>query len=280
MLNLFLSILIGYALVLALCRIFESRLIFFPNYPDRLGGDWNPRGLGAQDVWLTADDGTKLHAWWIPNEAAKFTFLAFHGNAGNIADRATVYEFLRDTPANVLALEYRGYGRSEGTPSERGVYRVADAAYLYLVNTKGKDPKTIISFGQSLGSAVAAHLAAHHEVGGVVLEAPFPSASRVARKFYWFLPGVGLLLHSQFDTEKRLKAINVPVFIVHCNQDPVLPFQFGQEVYNAARSPKTFLEINGPCHEEASIIAPDNYRTALREFLSEIERRESTSGSK
>src|SRR6266436_1388177 len=81
---------------------------------------------------------------------------------------ATVYEFLRDMPVNVLALEYRGYGRSEGTPTERGVYRDADAAYLYLVNTKGKDPKTVISFGQSLGSAVAAHLAAHHEVGGVV----------------------------------------------------------------------------------------------------------------
>jgi fermentation-respiration switch protein FrsA (DUF1100 family) len=242
MFNLFLSILIGYALVLVFCRIFESRLIFFPNYPARLGGDWNPRGLGVQDIWLTADDGTKLHAWWIPNETAKFTFLAFHGNAGNIADRATVYEFLRDMPVNVLALEYRGYGRSEGTPSERGVYRDADAAYLYLVNTKRKDPKTIISFGQSLGSAVAAHLAARHEVGGVVLEAPFPSASRVARKFYWFLPGVGLLMHSQFNTEKRLKEISAPVFIVHCNQDSVLPFQFGQEVYNAVDPPRLSLK--------------------------------------
>src|SRR5467141_17311 len=267
------SIAIGYVLVLVLVRIFEPRLIFFPNYPGRLAGDWNPRGLPVEDVWLTSSDGTRLHAWWIPNEAAKFTFLAFHGNAGNIADRATVYEFLRNTPANVLALEYRGYGRSEGTPSERGVYRDADAAYLYLVNTRSIDPKTIVSFGQSLGTAVAAHLAAHHEVGGVVLEAPFPSASRVARKFYWFLPGVGLLLHSQFDTEQRLKAINVPVFIVHCNQDPVLPFQFGQEVYNAARSPKHFLGINGYCHEEASVIAPTQYRSALRKFLADIEKR-------
>lgn len=273
MFNLFVSILIGYVVVLALCRIFEARLIFFPNYPDRLGGDWNPHGLGAQDVWLTADDATKLHAWWIPNDAAKFTLLAFHGNAGNIADRATVYEFLRDTPANVLALEYRGYGRSEGKPSERGVYRDAEAAYMYLVKTKGKDPKTIVSFGQSLGTAVATRLAAHHEVGGVVLEAPFLSASRVARKFYWFLPGIGLLLRSQFDTEKRLKEINAPILILHCKQDPVLPFQFGQEVYNAARLPKTFLEINGQCHEEASVIAPDSYRAALRGFLSEIDKK-------
>jgi uncharacterized protein len=272
MFSVLVSVLIGYVLVLALCRIFESRLIFFPNYPDRLGGDWNPRGLGVQDVWLTAYDGTKLHAWWIPNDAAKFTFLTFHGNAGNVADRATVYEFLKGTPANVLALEYRGYGRSEGKPSERGVYRDADAAYEYLVNTRGKDPKTIVSFGQSLGTTVATHLAAHHKVGGLVLEAPFSSASRVARKFYWFLPGIGLLLHSQFDTGERLKEITVPIFILHCNQDPVLPFQFGQEVYGAARPPKEFLEINGQCHEEASVIAPENYRAALRAFLSNIER--------
>jgi hypothetical protein len=273
MFSLFVSVLIGYVLVLALCRIFEARLIFFPNYPDRLGGDWSPRGLGVQDVWLAADDGTKLHAWWIANDAAKFTFLALHGNAGNVADRAAVDEFLRDTPANVLALEYRGYGRSEGKPSERGVYRDAEAAYLYLVNKKGKDPKTIVSFGQSLGTAVAAHLAASHKVGGVVLEAPFLSASRVARKFFWFLPGISLLVHSQFDTKERLKEINAPILIVHCKRDPVLPFQFGREVYNAARGPKDFLEISSQCHEEASVIAPDNYRLALHGFLNNIERR-------
>jgi fermentation-respiration switch protein FrsA (DUF1100 family) len=259
--------------VLVLSRVFETKLIFFPNYPERLGGDWNPHGLGVQNVSLTADDGTKLHAWWIPNEAAQFTFLAFHGNAGNIADRATVYEFLKNTPANVLAVEYRGYGRSEGQPSERGLYRDAEAGYLYLVNTKGKNPKTIISFGQSLGTAVAAHLAAQHEVGGVVLEAPFPSASRVARKFYWFLPGIGLLLHGQFDTEERLKQARTPLLVVQCKKDPVLPLEFGQEVFNAARFPKDFLEINGQCHEEASVVAPENYRQALRAFLGNIARR-------
>jgi fermentation-respiration switch protein FrsA (DUF1100 family) len=278
--SLLVSILVGYLLVLALIRIFETRLIFFPNFPDRLGGDWNPRGLGVQDVWITADDGTRLHGWWIPSDTAKFTFLAFHGNAGNVADRATVYEFLKDMPANVLALEYRGYGRSEGRPSERGVYRDSGAAYAYLVNTKGKNPKTIVSFGQSLGTAVAAHLAAHHEVAGVVLEAPFLSASRVARKFFWFLPGTSLLVRSQFDTQERLKEINAPILIVHCKQDPVLPFQFGQEVYNEARPPKDFLEIKGQCHEEASVVAPDNYRMALRGFLNNIERRKSDSGSK
>jgi len=247
--------------------MFESRLIFFPNYPGRLDGDWHPRGLNVEDVWLTASDGVKLHAWWIPDNKARFTFLAFHGNASNVANRAPTYEFLHGTHVNVFALEYRGYGRSEGKPSEVGVYRDAEAAYEYLVNSKGIDRKAIISYGQSLGTAVATHLATHRQVAGVVLEAPFPSASRVAHKVFWFLPGVSLLARGQFDTQTWLKEIRAPILIVHCNQDPVIPFQFGQEVYAAALPPKNFLQINGYCHEESSLIAPTQYRTALQQFL-------------
>jgi hypothetical protein len=144
LLSYFLTILVAYLVVLLLVRMFESRLIFFPNYPGRLEGDWHPRALNVEDVWLTTSDGVRLHAWWIPDDQSRFTYLAFHGNASNIANRAPVYEFLRSTHANVFALEYRGYGHSEGKPSEAGVYRDADAAYEYLVNTKGIDRKAII----------------------------------------------------------------------------------------------------------------------------------------
>jgi len=267
-----LYILVAYVMVLVLVRVFERRMIFFPDYPGRLEGDWHPRALGPEDVWIDAADGTRLHAWWIPNASAKFTFLAFHGNASNIANRAPAYEFLRDTPGNVLALEYRGYGRSEGTPSEKGLYLDAEAAYQYLVNTKRLEPKSIISFGQSLGTAVAVHLGAHHTVGGVILEAPFPSASGVASKMFWFLPGLSLLVHGQFDTQSKLKQITAPILVVHCTQDPVLPFQFGQDVYSAAHSSKHFLEIVGICHEESSLVAPARYRTALQEFLTSLDR--------
>jgi len=270
LLSYLLTIVVGYLLVLALVRMFESRLIFFPNYPGRLDGDWHPRGPNVEDVWITASDGVKLHAWWIPGDKAKFTFLAFHGNASNIANRAPIYEFLRSAHANVLALEYRGYGHSEGKPSETGVYRDAEAAYEYLVNTRGTDPKAVISFGQFLGTAVAARLAARRQVAGVVLEAPFPSASRVAHKVFWFLPGVNLLVYGQFNTQVWLKQIHAPVLIVHCSQDPVIPFQFGREVYDAALPPKNFLQINGYCHEESSLIAPTQYRTALQEFLDSL----------
>jgi len=270
--NILLTILVGYVVALVLLRIFESRLIFFPDYPGRLEGDWHPGALPVQDVWLTASDGTKLHAWWIPHDQAKFTFLAFHGNAANITNRAPVYEFLRDTPANVFALESRGYGRSEGHASEAGLYRDADAAYQYLVATKAVDPKTILSFGQSLGTTVAAHLAAHRQVAGVILEGPFPSASRMAAKLFWFLPGISLLVHSQFDTQARLQEITAPLLIVHCTQDPVIPFHFGQEVFAAARAPKTFLPLNASCHEESSLLAPTQYRAALQKFLTTLDK--------
>jgi len=262
---------VAYVVLLVLVRVFERRMIFFPDYPGRLEGDWHPRALAPEDVWITASDGTKLHAWWIPKASAKFTFLAFHGNASNIANRAPAYEFLRDTPANVLALEYRGYGHSEGQPSEKGLYLDARAAYQYLVNTKGIAPQFIVSFGQSLGTAIAADLAAHQTVGGVILEAPFPSASRVASKIFWFLPGLSLLVHGQFDTQSKLKQITAPILTVHCTQDPVLPFEFGQEVYNAARSPKHFLQIRSSCHEESSLVAPAQYRTALQQFLASLD---------
>ncbi len=106
----------------------------------------------------------------------------------------------------------------------------AEAAYQYLVGTRVLDPKSIIGFGQSLGTTVAAHVAAHHTVGGLVLEAPFPSASRVATKIHWFPPGLGLLVRGQFDTKSNLKKVTAPVLVIHCTRDQVLAFEFGREV--------------------------------------------------
>jgi uncharacterized protein len=272
--SLAITIFVAYVIALVAVRLFESHLIFFPNYPGRLEGDWHPRTLPVQDVWLNSPDGTKLHAWWIPNEQAKFTFLAFHGNASNIANRIPTYEFLHGIPAGVFALEYRGYGHSEGTPSEAGMYRDADAAYQYLVNRSRIDPKKIVSYGQSLGTAVAANLAAHHTVAAVVLEAPFPSASRLSRKVFWFLPGIEFLVRGQLNTAAWLNQSVAPLLVVHCKEDPVIPYQFGRAVYDSAPSPKRFLDIDGPCHEESSLIAPTKYRAVLQDFLGDLERQQ------
>jgi uncharacterized protein len=260
----------AYLLILLIFRVFEHRLIFFPDYPSRLGGDWQPKGLAVEEVWLRATDGIKLHCWWIAGEGAEFTFVAFHGNASNMAARADVYRFLRALPANVLAVEYRGYGHSEGSPSEKGIYVDAQAAYDYLTRQRGIRPSRLISYGQSLGTAVAVDLAANRDVAGVVLEAPFPSARAVARRVYPFLPGLSLVVRSKFDTARKLASIRTPILIVHCARDLVLAFSLGEQVFAQARDPKFFWRVESECHEEASLVAPGEYRARLLAFLNGI----------
>ncbi len=262
-----------YLSILLLLRIFESHLIFFPDFPSRLAGDWHPAGLPVEDVWITAQDGAKLHAWWIPAEKGKFTFLAFHGNAGNISDRAYVDRFLHELPANVLAVEYRGYGKSEGQPGEKDFYLDAQAALRYLVEKRGIDPGTIISYGQSLGTAIATDLASKSKVGGVVLEAPFPSVAAMAKRAYWFLPGLSFLAGSQFDTKSKIAKIDAPLLLVQCTADPIIPPDLGRDVYAAAQSPKTLLQFDISCHEESALLAPAKYKAALQDFLAKTDQR-------
>jgi fermentation-respiration switch protein FrsA (DUF1100 family) len=258
---------VAYLFIILLVRFFENSFIFFPNFPGRLLGEWDPPGLAKEDVWLQTSDGVKLHAWWVPAAGAEFTFVCFHGNAANIANRADAYAFLRVLPANVLAVEYRGYGKSEGSPSEPGIYLDAQAAHDYLTRQRGIAPQRIIAHGQSLGTAVAVDLATQRALGGLVLEAPFPSAAAVARRVYFFLPGLTLVMRVKFDTARKLAALRVPVLVAHCRQDPVIAFSFGEQVFAAANEPKRFFAADAYCHEEIGLVAPEKYAPALREFL-------------
>jgi uncharacterized protein len=271
LLKLLIPLTIAYSAILLLVWLFGDRLIYFPDYPGRMSGDWQPEGLSIQDVWLRTADGVKLHSWWIPAEGAQFSFLVFHGNAANIANRTALYHFLRDLPANVLAVEYRGYGRSEGQPSEDGLYQDAEAAWEYAVHSRGISPNRIIAFGASMGTTVAVDLAAKRDVAGIVLVAPFASSKAVARRVYQFLPGSGFVVRSKFDTAAKLTHVRAPILIAHCTGDPVLPFALGEEVYHLAPKPKVFLRVEGSCHEEALLTAPAAYRSQLLSFLRQIE---------
>lgn len=272
------TIVLVYCAILLLIAVFENRLIYFPQIPGRLSGEWSPRGLPVEDVTLETQDGVKLHAWWIPQPGAQFTFIAFHGNAANIANRADVYRFLHALPANVLAVEYRGYGRSEGAPTEAGLYLDAEAAFEFVRRVHHIPEGRVISFGQSLGTAVAVDLAARHKVGALVLEAPFISARAVARRFYWFLPGVGVVLRSKFETGQKLQKVSARVLVVHCADDPVIPFAMGEQVYQQARMPKQFFRVNGYCHEEAALVDPAGYRAQLLELLQKVRDAEAPAG--
>ena len=259
------AVLVGLLLAVLLLRLFEDRLIFFP---DLFSEDVDPAraGVPVEDVFFTTSDGVRLHGWYSVAEGATHTILYFHGNAGNLAGRIDNIGFLRRLPANVLAVDYRGYGKSQGRPSESGVYRDAEAAYDYLTRQRRVPPEQLYVLGQSLGSAVAVDLASKRPVAGVILEAGFPSARRVAQEATW-IPGLGYLLRSKFDSARKLKTIRVPVLVAHCREDPVIPFKLGEELFAAAKEPKQFVAYDGGCHEPLYTADPDGYATKLRAFL-------------
>ncbi|MFQ5778212.1 MAG: alpha/beta hydrolase [Terriglobia bacterium] len=267
------AVLIGLLLAILLLRLFEERLVFFPN--QFATGEWDPaaHGVQAEDVYFTTSDGLRLHGWLAPTKEgwaseSTPTILYFHGNAGNLTNRIDNIGFLQQLGLNVLAVDYRGFGKSEGRPTEEGIYRDAEAAYDYLVRERGLPPERLVVLGQSLGVAVAVDLATKRKVAGLILEAGFPSARRVVARAMW-LPGLQYIIRSKFDSAAKLKQIRVPVLVAHCRQDSVLPFVLGEELYAAANEPKKFVPYPGDCHEPLYLADPADYAARLRNFLGE-----------
>lgn len=232
------------------------RSIYFPvRYPQ---GFWDQQSaLGARDVWLTASDGVRLHAWWKPVPGATLATLFLHGNAGNLSHRGYAFEALAAAGSSALVLDYRGYGRSEGTPTEAGLYRDAETAWQWL---RTQAPAIVIH-GESLGSAVAVELASRHPSAGLVLQAPFSSARDAAASV---IPGLGPLLVWGFDSTSRIPHIRAPLLILHGSRDEVIPIALGRKLFAAAAQPKQFWEVPGATHNDL----PDapGYTTRLRDF--------------
>ena len=259
-------LLVALLLVILLIRVFEDRMVFFPE-PAR-SSDQTPAqaGVKVEDVFLTTSDGVKIHTWWAETPGAQRTVLYFHGNAGNLSLRLPTIGWLQQLPANVLAVDYRGYGKSEGKPTEEGVYRDGEAAYDYLVREHKIPAEQIVVLGQSLGTTVAVDVASKKPVGAVILEAGFPSAKRVAQ-VAMRLPGVWLVMRSDFNSARKLKDVRTPVLVAHCRQDPVIPFALGEELYAAANQPNRFVAYQGDCHEPLYSADPRDYAARLRAFL-------------
>lgn len=244
-------------------RWMAANSVFHPmKYP---AGSWaDGRRIGAQDVELSASDGVRLHAWWIRTDAPLAT-LYLHGNAGNITHRAYLAPLIVESGSSLLLLDYRGYGRSEGKPTEAGIYQDADAGYEFL-RKQGFAPEQIIIHGESLGSAVAVELATRRRCAGVVLAAPFTSAAAVAATV---LPGLGRFLIGGFDSLRRVGEVSDPLLILHGDRDEIIPYELGQELYEAARPPKWLWTIQGATHNDLILVSGPEYTARLRRFYSE-----------
>jgi uncharacterized protein len=214
-----------------------DHFIFFP--------DQNvlPPPPGVLERWLTTADGVRLHAWHAVAPEGAPTLVWSHGNAGNIAGRSPVLQALAARGLGVLAYDYRGYGRSGGTPSEAGVYRDVEAAYDSLALPSSR----LVAFGESLGGAVSIHLATVRPCAAVVVVSTFTTMRDVARFHY----GVaGLLAGNGFDSLRRISGVHVPLLVAHGDEDEVVPYALGEALFAAAGEPKRFLPLPGAHHND------------------------------
>ncbi|MFC1902025.1 alpha/beta hydrolase [Chloroflexota bacterium] len=216
---------------------------------------------------ILTEDKVKLSGWFIPIEGASGVVLFCHGNAGNISHRLESIEIFHRLGLNVFIFDYRGYGRSEGKPSEIGTHRDVEAVWQYLVEERQVSPNRIVVFGRSLGGAVAAWLAHKYTPAILILESSFTSVPDIAGKLYPYLP-VRLLSRFKYNTAEYLDEVDAPVLIVHSREDETMPFSHGKRLFERARGPKEFLEISGT-HNEGFITSGKHYEEGLNAFISE-----------
>ena len=268
--------------LLTLIMAFEDKLIYFPTkYPDGVWAlpDARPaRGETfpqIEDCHFVASDGVKLHGWYcspllseaggsVP-VAAEMVLLWLHGNAGNISHRYEMIRAMMKLPVRVFIIDYRGYGKSEGKPTERGLYLDARAAWDYLVNQRGVSPDRIIIFGKSLGGVPAIDLATKVEPAGLIVQSSFTSASDMAASLLPFFPGA--LLQTKMDSVSKIQNVHCPKLFIHSPADEVVPYVLGRRLFEAAPEPKEFYDVKGSPHNSTYLIGGKPYFEALRRFL-------------
>jgi fermentation-respiration switch protein FrsA (DUF1100 family) len=259
-------ILLGVALLAWGCReALERSLIYVPSR--ELAGTPADFGLAYREVWFRAEDQVRLHGWLVPGRVP-LTLLWCHGNAGNISHRLDNIRAFHDRLGiGVFIFDYRGYGRSDGIPTEAGLYRDARAARDTLIRELGIPADRIVYFGRSLGAAVALDLALSYPPPALVLETPFLSVTTMANRV---LPGSGYLFKTRFDSLARVGRLQSPLLILHGDADEVVPFEHGRQIFQAAPQLKTFYTIRGAHHNDTYLVGGNDYWRAWKEFLGKV----------
>ncbi len=253
----------GLALVLFLL---QGQLIYYPNLPGReYLATPDQAGLPYESVTLSTPDGVRLDAWFVPAPDARGVVLYAHGNAGNISHRLDGIKLFRDMGLSVFIFDYRGYGKSTGAPSEEGTYLDAESAWQYLTQTRGIAPAHIVLFGESLGAAVAAHLAAQHQPGALVLASGFTSVPDLAADLYPFLPA-RWLARFRYDTRRTLQDVRAPVLVAHSREDEIIPYKHGVALYAAVQGPRQFLDLRGG-HNDLFFANSDVFAQGMGDFV-------------
>jgi fermentation-respiration switch protein FrsA (DUF1100 family) len=247
-------------------RWFEHRKVYVPSsLMTRHGRELRS---SCEDVYFAAADDVRLHGWFFPAEAnaarAQHVLLVLHGNTGNICGRLSFCEVWLQLGLNVFLFDYRGFGRSEGTPSEEGTYRDAQAAHKWVC-AKGFEPRNVIVLGKSLGGGVASELALREQVGGLILQSTFSNIPSVGAELFPWLP-VKRFHTIKYDTVSKLPRIRVPVLIMHSRRDQIIGYHHAERNLAAANDPKIFWEIYGN-HTGTLEAGASEYVKGLNSFL-------------
>ncbi|PZO37299.1 MAG: alpha/beta hydrolase [Pseudanabaena frigida] len=252
----------------------QSNLVFMPS-KDVLETPANI-GLKFEDILLTAKDNVNLSAWFVPakdnDPIGKGVILFCHGNGGNISNRVSYLPIFQDLGLSTFLFDYRGYGKSEGNPSEEGTYADIEAAWQYLTQERKISPKKIIIYGESLGGAIASYIAqansqpdSKNSAAGLILASTFTSISDRASELYPFLP-IRLLSRFSYNSVERLPNIKIPVLIIHSIDDEIIPFQHGERNFQVANAPKRLIKLRGD-HNSGFLDSLETYRTGINKFI-------------
>ncbi|MBA3318353.1 MAG: alpha/beta hydrolase [Gemmatimonadales bacterium] len=264
-----------YVVFLVLLRLGESRMLYVPGGSRTLLDPPSELDLGVQRVELTASDGVRLVSWAMPADGGSgYWLLICHGNAGNISEvgRPRHYAGLRALGLSLFAFDYRGYGESEGLPTEAGLYRDADAAYRYLRDRLAVPPERIVVFGHSLGSAVAVELVSRVPAAGLVLDGALTSVVERAQEMFPYAP-IRWIAASKYPSIERVGALTLPKLFLHARADEVIPFGYGRRLFEAAAPPKLFVELQGG-HGDAFEVDSAAYFGAIGRFVAELDARQ------
>ncbi len=257
--------LVAYLLCLLVLMIFEERLIFFPlRHPH---GTWQPPGLTFEDAWTETADGVSIHGWYVEHPQPRAIVVFAHGNAGNVTHRNEILRHFRGLGVSALVFDYRGYGRSAGSPNEAGVLADARAARAWLARRAGVPESQIVLAGESLGGGVQVDLAASDGARGLILLNTFDSLPDVAAEIYpWWIP-VRLLMRTRLDSASKIGRYDGPLLQVHGTSDSIVPIHCARRLHAAAREPKTWVEVPGGDHND-----PWGHETlsAIDRFLDEL----------
>lgn len=248
------------------CKFIINQLAFYPDRVDLLSKNRLPDGV--EELFIDTQDRVKIQLLYLPSTDSDRVLIYFHGNAGNIYHRIPDLLQLQQFGINVMGVSYRGYGKSEGAPSEEGIYQDGEAVFKYVTQALGFSQSNIIILGRSIGTTVAINSAKNRAIGGLILVTPLTSGKAHAKAV-----GLGFLsplAGNAFDNVSKIKNVKSPLLVIHGTDDRVIPFSMGRQIFDSAQTKKQFIKIEGAGHNNLQANYRQEYWPAISDFIKQI----------